>query len=230
MTARPNPGLPCGPRTKWVDDPDPDTVVGVASGTETPPRESFRSVLTWPVVAAATVLATMAAGAVLWFAASSDDSDDRADSETVRLTDPVEVGNPLDVELTLPDQGSTTSLRELLDGRPVVVNLFGSWCTPCIKEMPDLQTVYTELGGAVDFIGVASQDRPEDTADIVEQTGVTYPWFSDRLGDMLTAVGGNTMPTTVFMDEEGTIVRMRAGAMDIDTMRDLVTQSFPGLN
>src|SRR5690606_37445005 len=89
----------------------PDTVAEVASGTETPERESFRSVLTWPVVAAATVLALMAAGIVLWIGSSDDDD---GPDDTIRLSDPVEVGDPLDVELTLPDGESTTSLRQLL--------------------------------------------------------------------------------------------------------------------
>lgn len=201
----------------------------MASGTETPTRESFRSVLTWPVLTAATVLALLAAGAVLWFGASDNDSNAAVDdSSTLKLSDPVEVGDPLDVELTLPDQESTTTLRELLDGRPMVVNLFGAWCTPCRKELPDLQKVYAELDGSVDFIGIASQDRPEETAAIVEATGVTYPWFSDHLGNMLTAVEGNAMPTTFFVNADGTIVDMRAGAMDIDTIREMVQNAFPG--
>lgn len=217
----------------------PDTVDRVASGTETPPRESFRSVLTWPAVTAATVLAALAAGAVLWFATNQDNSnsagynlhltDGDDEVESVRLTDPVEVGHPLEVELAVPGQESSTNLRDLLDGRPMLVNLFGSWCTPCIKEMPDLQQVYEELDGAVDFVGVALHDRPEDTASIVETTGVTYPWFGDRDGHLLIAVEGTTMPTTFLLGADGTVARVKAGALDIDAIRDLIEESFPGV-
>lgn len=192
------------------------------------PDPSFRSAFTWQTVLAATILAALAAGAVLWFALGDSDDNASADDETIKLTDPVEVGKPLDVELKAQD-ATTTSLRNLLDGRPMVVNLFGSWCTPCVREMPDLQAAYTELAGSVDFVGVALQDRPEDTADIVEQTGVTYPWFGDRDGNLLTAVEGNTMPTTFLVGADGTIVTVRAGALNRQQLLDLIAESFPGV-
>lgn len=191
--------------------------------TDEPTGDSIRSVLTWPVVVAATVLALLAAGAVLWVGGDDDDDSDDA----VRLADPADLGSPLDVEVLLLDD-STTTIRRLLDGRPMVVNLFGSWCTPCVREMPDLQEVSAEMAGRVDFVGLAVNDRPEDASRIVEETGVTYPWFRDIPGDVLAAAKGTNMPTTLFVGADGTIVTVRSGALDAGALRDLITESFAG--
>ena len=47
-------------------------------------------------------------------------------------------------------------------GTPLVVNFFASWCTPCVREMPDLQQVHSELGSKVAFLGINNQDRAAD--------------------------------------------------------------------
>lgn len=194
--------------------------------------DSIRSVLTWPVLAAATVLAALAAGAVLWLAGGDDSPTSEPD---VRLTDPDiapgeerELGSPVDVEVLLLD-GSTTTIRDQLDGRPVVVNFFQSYCAPCVREMPEFQEVASELSGTVDFIGLAVLDRPEDAADLVEQTGVTYPWFRDRDGDASTAANVTNMPTTLFVAADGSVVTARSGAIDKATLQSLIAESFPGV-
>jgi thiol-disulfide isomerase/thioredoxin len=105
---------------------------------------------------------------------------------------------------------------------PTVVNLFASWCPPCIREMPDFETVSQELAGNVEFIGLAVQDRPEDATRIVEDTGVTYRWARDVKGDFASAASVTQMPSTLLVDADGEIVRVHAGALDADELRELI--------
>jgi thiol-disulfide isomerase/thioredoxin len=194
-----------------------------------PPSSPVRSrpALPWQAVVAATVLALTAAAMVLVFASRGDD--DPAD-ETPRATlplQPLEEGagdrDPLDVEFTDVD-GTTGTLRDLVDDRPVVVNFFAEWCTPCVKEMPDFQAVSQRLEGRVDFVGLAVNDRPEDTTRIVEETGITYPWTRDIRGDIASAAGVVNMPSTMFITDDGTIAELHTGAVDAERLLALIEE------
>lgn len=190
---------------------------------------AFLASLSWPVVVAATVLALLAGGGVILLAAGGSDDDtsaDPGDDGAITLEEPaVPKDDPLGVEVTLQD-GSTQPLRDILGDKPTVVNFFASWCPPCIAEMPDFQTVSQEAGTEVDFIGVALQDRPEDASRIVEQTGITYPWYRDIRGDLLAAFGGIQMPSTVFIDADGSILELKSGTVSINELRGRLGEHF----
>ena len=194
-----------------------------------PDERSGRPALPWQAVVAATVLALIAAGLVLVVAADRNGDDragapaDPATSIELRPADEVPSGDPLDIEFTDPD-GDTGTIRDRLDGVPVVVNFFASWCPPCIKEMPDFESVSADFGERVDFLGLAVTDRPEDARRIVDETGITYPWARDVRGDIAGAVGVVQMPTTIFVSADGTVAEVHAGAVDEDDLRRLVEE------
>lgn len=188
--------------------------------------ESGRSRLPWQAVVAATVLALVSAALVFAGLAARDSGTEAVDgTDTVQLrpTDEVPSGDPLDVEFTDVD-GTTGTLRGLLDGEPMVVNLFASWCPPCIGEMPDFEAVSQDLSEKVDFVGLAVTDRPEDAARIVEQTGVTYPWTRDVRGDIAGAAGVVQMPSTLFVSADGTVEEVHSGAVDQERLRALIEE------
>jgi thiol-disulfide isomerase/thioredoxin len=62
-----------------------------------------------------------------------------------------------------------------LGGRPVVVNLWATWCEPCRKEMPILQAADERSGARVQFLGVNTKERPEWAAEFLQEVKVTYP-------------------------------------------------------
>lgn len=192
-----------------------------SSSTSQSPKRSAR--LPWQAVVAATVLALTAAGLVLVFLGGDDGNDDLRTGNSLQLTpaDGVDRAGAVDVEFTDPD-GDAGTLRGLLDGRPMVVNFFASWCPPCIAEMPEFEDVSQDLAGTVDFVGLAVQDRPEDASRIVDTTGITYPWARDVRGDIAGAVGVVQMPTTMLIDADGNVVAVHAGALDADGLREFV--------
>ncbi len=179
--------------------------------------------LTWPVVAAATMVALLAAALVYTVLDDGTAGSDTA-GDTLDLTpaDDVPTGDPLEIAFTFPD-GEEATLAATLEG-PAVVNFFASWCTPCRREMPAFQEVSAELDGRVQFFGLAMQDRLEDAEAFVDDTGVTYPWARDARGDILGAAGGVQMPTTMFVTADGEVASVHAGAVDADRLRELIAE------
>lgn len=198
--------------------------------TAPPDAGPGRPALPWQAVVAATVLALTAAIMVLVFLGGSDESVSTAGTTPqITLTpagEPVDRGGAPDIEFTDAAGTTTGTLRGELDGRPMVVNFFASWCPPCISEMPEFEAVAQDLAGEVDFVGLAVQDRPEDATRIVGDTGVTYPWFRDIRGDIAGAVGVVQMPTTMLLDARGEIIAVHAGTLDADDLRDLIEEHF----
>lgn len=90
-------------------------------------------------------------------------------------------------------------------GQAVVVNFWGSWCGPCVEEMPDLQRVHASLGDDVAFVGVNVRDQRENALEMVEQTGVRYDLVVDTDGALIRALEVTTFPTTLVVLPDGTI-------------------------
>jgi len=185
-----------------------------------------RSRLPWSAVAIATVLATLAALAVVALAGGGGDSaaePDRSDGTLELRPADGAADDPLAVAVQWPDDEGDRPLADELDG-PTVVNFFASWCTPCIAEMPAFEEVFQDVGDEVDFIGVAVSDRTADAERIVEETGVTYRWARDGRGDVANAAAVTQMPATMFVDADGTVVEVHSGALDADELRDLIEE------
>lgn len=126
----------------------------------------------------------------------------------------------------LTGDGSQRPLGDLLGERPVVLNLFASWCQPCIEEMPSFERVHRDLGDEVSFAGLAIRNPPDKALGIVEQTGVTYPTFgdgADAAADLFDVVN---MPTTVFIAADGTVADVHTGAFTEAELRDAIDERF----
>jgi thiol-disulfide isomerase/thioredoxin len=122
--------------------------------------------------------------------------------------------------------GDEVDFADYRDGRPAVLNFFGSWCVPCIREMPDLEAVSRATSGQVVFLGLAENDRREDALGIVRRTGVTYDIGNDPRGDILAAYQGLAMPTTAFIAADGTITSLHSGALSADDLQARIDEEL----
>ena len=187
-------------------------------------------------VLTASVLAALIFAIAVVMAFSSDDGDGADDDSasagpnttigsTNALVSEDPTGDPLpDTSLETFD-GEVATFADVTGG-PMVVNFFASWCTPCIKEMPDFEAVHQDLGDEVRFVGVNSTDRLEDGERIVEQTGVTYELLRDESGDALAAIGGTGMPVTLLVDPDGTVLSVHTRALSEQQLRDLIASEL----
>ncbi len=97
--------------------------------------------------------------------------------------------------------------RELaaLKGFPVVVNKWGSWCTPCRQEFPTFQRVSAELGREVAFLGLDVQDNRAAAEGFLAKNPVSYPSLFDPRLEAATAfdAASSFNPATLFYDKTG---------------------------
>jgi len=122
-----------------------------------------------------------------------------------------------DIEFELLD-GGTTTVGAFLD-RPVVLNFFASWCTPCVTEMPALESIHQQRPD-IAFVGLAVNDTPTRAREIVADTGVTYATGIDpnsAIGNAHEILG---MPTTLFIATDGEVVYQHTGGLTADQIAD----------
>lgn len=129
--------------------------------------------------------------------------------------------------LVLPDLAGTPHGLDHWRGKVLVLNFWGTWCAPCLKEVPEfvrLQSEYGERG--LQFVGVAIDD-PEVVAAFAEEHGINYPLLT---GERFTAVrwmeqAGNrtgVLPFTVLFDRNGAPVQTHLGPLAREVLLEMV--------
>jgi cytochrome c biogenesis protein CcmG/thiol:disulfide interchange protein DsbE len=104
-------------------------------------------------------------------------------------------------------------------GRPVIVNFFASWCTPCQKETPLLARFYAAHHGQIQVIGIDSNDTTVAAQKFVQAEHVTYPVAADPFpATTATSYGVLALPQTFFLNARHQIVRHIVGQV---TAREL---------
>lgn len=118
-------------------------------------------------------------------------------------------------------------------GEVVVINVWGSWCGPCIEEAPDLEQVASDLreaGEPVQFIGVNSRDSVSNALAFQEAYDVSYPSLQDDGGRTRAQLGGLAVatPSTILLDGQGRVAARVSGQVDASTLRGLVDDVLDG--
>jgi thiol-disulfide isomerase/thioredoxin len=155
--------------------------------------------------------------------------DDTAPSPTIPdLGSPPSITGDIAPDFTIELlDGTTFRLRDHLadDGRPVLLNLWASWCAPCREEMPALDAA-AAAHPDVYFLGVAVEDDPAAAQAFAAEIAVSYPLAideTDRVGRLYPSLG---LPATFLISSEGVIVRTVYGALDEAEVDALIAEAF----
>jgi thiol-disulfide isomerase/thioredoxin len=114
----------------------------------------------------------------------------------------------------LLDGGPQAFERQLaaLEGHPVVINKWASWCGPCRAEAPILQSQAVEHGRRVAFLGVDWRDASADARGFLDRHPLPFPSFEDRDGEIARALKlTNNIPVTLFLDARGEVAYLHQG-------------------
>ena len=124
------------------------------------------------------------------------------------------------VEMDCLDQSEGAHLGALRG--PMVVNVWGSWCGPCKKEMPVLRAFHDKAKDKLQLIGVDVEEaNPEDGQKFVERNGITWPNLYDPDGRSREYFGMG-VPVTWFITADGSVAHKHIGIInDLDEILTL---------
>ncbi|HYQ33181.1 MAG TPA: TlpA disulfide reductase family protein [Lapillicoccus sp.] len=186
-------------------------------------------------------VAACALGLSLVTAACNDDANSVASQAMAGDGKGYVAGDGTVEQLAVADRGAAVSLGgTTVDGKSwstaadapgkvVVVNVWGSWCAPCVDETPHLQQVwqsYSTAGKPVAFVGIDIKESAATAAAFLKANSVTYPSLSDSGsgGQPMLALQGKAAatPSTLVLDRQGRIAACVLGATTVSTLTGLV--------
>lgn len=124
---------------------------------------------------------------------------------------------PSDYDFKLLDLQERTTSFSSFKGKTVFVNLWATWCPPCIAEMPEIQSLFEKTASErVVFVMISLDEDKEKARKFVERKGYTFPVFIPASG-LPAAFHSRSIPTTLVVSPEGKIVVRQEGMASYDT-------------
>lgn len=120
-------------------------------------------------------------------------------------------------------EGGTVRLSDF-KGRPVLINFWGTYCPPCVAEMPLIQQYYEQYKDeGLIVLGVNENDPVVTARSFVRQLELTFPILMDR-DKVRKAYGVTAYPATFFVSGTGKIIEIRDGEMDEPYLRAVLAR------
>jgi len=127
-------------------------------------------------------------------------------------TQPPQTGQPAPDFYFENPEGQPTSLGQL-QGTPVLVNFWATWCSPCRYEMPFLQQIYEEKpGDELVMLVVNVGEGSSDVSQFMESAGFSFTVLLDKQAAVARRYNVTGIPATFFIDKEGVIQEIQVGA------------------
>jgi thiol-disulfide isomerase/thioredoxin len=116
-------------------------------------------------------------------------------------------------------QGLNTPARNLAEfrGRPLVINVWASWCGPCRAEMASLERLaWRDDSSSFTIIGISTDDYVDNALQALKQSNATITHFIDQKLVMEHMLGASRLPLTVLVDADGRVLQKVYGAREWD--------------
>ena len=115
--------------------------------------------------------------------------------------------------------GETIHLSDM-QGKPVLVNFWATWCGPCQVEMPLIQEYYEKYSPDLKVMAVNYDEAVGDVQPYVKELGLTFPVILDPGGKITDLYRIRGFPTTYFIDSEGFVQGVYVGIMSKHTLEE----------
>lgn len=109
-------------------------------------------------------------------------------------------------------EGQSVTLSQL-QGQPVLLNFWATWCGPCVHEMPFLQQVYQDWPEEeLVLLGVNIGESPSQAAQFMQSNGLSFTVLLDSQTAVAEEYNIKYIPTTFLIDREGIILEVKVGS------------------
>src|ERR1022692_4796746 len=129
----------------------------------------------------------------------------------------VEIGDTLREAAIQGLNGPSRKLSEFR-GKPLIINVWASWCGPCREEMASLERLaWRDQNRYFAIIGISTDDDPDQAKSLLRTANATISHFIDSRLQMEHMLGVSRLPLTVLIDTQGRVVRKIYGARQWDS-------------
>ena len=145
--------------------------------------------------------------------------------QTVTATTPPPTTNApvgIQVGMQAPDFTLRTLTGESFNlyeqrGKPIFLNFWGTWCGPCVAEMPDIQKLQNTMSDSIHIVGIGVRDTRSQELRFITQYGYTWTFILDSTQDVVRKYEVSAYPTSVFLNAKGEIVLKFVGTRHYET-------------
>lgn len=113
-------------------------------------------------------------------------------------------------------------------GKPTLLGFWATWCPPCNKEAPHIQSLYEAYGDRVNFVMIDSagdgRDSPDIALDWMNEGGYSYPVYIDQTGEASKECMAYYLPTMIVLDSDGNVLTGFSGMIDEESGTRLIEQ------
>ncbi|MCR9181367.1 MAG: TlpA family protein disulfide reductase [Flavobacteriaceae bacterium] len=117
-----------------------------------------------------------------------------------------------DYSWKLRELNAANTNLEAAKNEVIIINLWATWCPPCVAEMPSFQALYEDYGDRVAFYFV-SNEKSEIINRFMEKHNYTFPIYQ-ALEEAPAKLNSNALPTTYVIDKKGEILIKKTGVAD----------------
>ncbi len=133
---------------------------------------------------------------------------------------PPEIGEPAP-DFTLVDLAGEPITLSSMKGRTVLINFWATWCAPCRKEMPDMNSLYLEMKTeGFEILAINLQEGRGKAKAFADDFGLAFPILLDLKGDVGSTYRLTGLPESWFVDRNGILQERAIGPMDEEMMRE----------
>lgn len=132
-------------------------------------------------------------------------------------------------EATLHGFSGNTKKFSDYKGKPLIINVWASWCGPCRAEMGSLQRLAKRYNGKqFNVIGISTDDDGNAAAAFIKKSNITFENYLDSNVFLENMLGANTIPLTILVDANGRILDKARGAFEWDSPEivDAIGEAF----
>ena len=129
--------------------------------------------------------------------------------------------------------GEQVGMASLVGERPVVLNFWAAECPPCRAELPEFQKFYEERRDEILVLGIdlgqfTGQGTPEQGRELLAELGVSFPAGYTEDSDVLPKYGVLGLPTTVFINADGSVHDKWTGALNEEVLIEKAEEMLGG--
>ncbi len=139
----------------------------------------------------------------------------------------IQVGNQLP---SAKLNGLLVKPRNLSDfrGKPLIINVWASWCGPCREEMPSLQSLHQQHNRHFEVIGISTDDDIKSATSFVIESKLSFNNYLDHQLELERILGANTIPLTILVNSDGRVVKKIYGTRNWNSLetKQMIANEF----